>query len=67
MLGAVNANREYYELGVHEQAHAEAEYPGWLSRLLTYPVKGMENFAEFFDKLTTARGTIKVFSEVADP
>ena len=66
MVGTVNANREYFELGVKDMAQAEAEYPGWLSRLLTHPVKGLENYRELFDKLTNARGAIKVFCEVAD-
>ncbi|HEY0385078.1 MAG TPA: hypothetical protein VGC64_03670, partial [Pyrinomonadaceae bacterium] len=66
MVGTVNANREYFELGVRDMAQAESEYPGWLSRLLTHPVKGLENYRELFDKLTTARGAIKVFCEVAD-
>jgi len=46
-------------------AHAEAEYPGWLERLLTHPVKGLENYSELLDKLTSAKGAIKVFCEVA--
>jgi len=66
MVGTVNANREYFELGVRDLAQAEAEYPGWLSRLLTHPVKGLENYAELFETLTTAKGAIKVFCEVAD-
>jgi threonine dehydrogenase-like Zn-dependent dehydrogenase len=66
MVGTVNANREYFEMGVRDMAQAEAEYPGWLSRLLTHPVKGLENYRELFDKLTTARGAIKVFCEVAE-
>lgn len=66
MVGTVNANREYFEMGVKDLAQAEAEYPGWLQRLLTHPVKGLENYAELFDKLTSARGAIKVFCEVAE-
>ena len=66
MVGTVNANREYFELGVRDMAQADAEYPGWLGRLLTHPVKGLENYRELFDRLTTARGAIKVFCEVAD-
>jgi glucose 1-dehydrogenase len=65
MVGTVNANREYFELGVRDMAQAEAEYPGWLGRLLTHPVRGLENYAELLDTLTTARGAIKVFCEVA--
>jgi glucose 1-dehydrogenase len=65
MVGTVNANREYFELGVRDLAQAEAEYPGWLGRLLTHPVKGLENYSELLDKLTTAKGAIKVFCEIA--
>jgi glucose 1-dehydrogenase len=66
MVGTVNANREYFEMGVKDMAQAEAEYPGWLSRLLTDPVRGLENYRELFDKLTNPNGAIKVFCEVAD-
>lgn len=66
MVGTVNANREYFEMGVRDMAQSEAEYPGWLSRLLTHPVKGLENYSELLDKLTSARGAIKVFCEVAE-
>ena len=65
MVGTVNANREYFEMGVRDMAQAQAQYAGWLSRLLTHPVKGLENYHELFDKLTTAKGAIKVFCEVA--
>jgi threonine dehydrogenase-like Zn-dependent dehydrogenase len=66
MVGTVNANRESFELGVRDLAQAELEYPGWLGRLLTHPVKGLEQYAELFDKLTTATDAIKVFCDVAD-
>jgi threonine dehydrogenase-like Zn-dependent dehydrogenase len=66
MVGTVNANREYFEMGVRDMAQAEAQYPGWLGRLLTHPVKGLENYAELFRHLTTANGAIKVFCEVAE-
>jgi len=65
MVGTVNANREYFEMGVKDLAQAEAEYPGWLARLLTHPVKGLENYPELFAKLTNGNGAIKVFCEVA--
>src|SRR5882724_4276991 len=66
MVGTVNANREYFEMGVKDLAQAEAEYPGWLARLLTHPVKGLENYRELFDKLSNGNGAIKVFCEVAE-
>ena len=66
MVGTVNANREYFELGVRDMAQAEAEYPGWLSKLLTDPVQGLENYPELFKKLTSPNGVIKVFCQVAE-
>jgi threonine dehydrogenase-like Zn-dependent dehydrogenase len=66
MVGTVNANREYFENGVRDLCQAELEYPGWLNRLLTHPVKGLDNYAELFDKLLNARGSIKIFCEVAE-
>jgi len=66
MVGTVNANREYFEMGVRDMAQAEAEFPGWLNQLLTDRVTGLENFAELFRKLTTSSGAIKVFCEVTN-
>src|SRR5499433_2043928 len=66
MVGTVNANREYFENGVRDLSQAELEYPGWLKRLLTHPVKGLDNYTELFDKLLNARGAIKIFCEVAE-
>jgi hypothetical protein len=65
MVGTVNANRDYFEMGVRDMAQAEVEYPGWLGRLLTHPVRGLENYRELFEKLTGAKGAIKVFCEIA--
>jgi glucose 1-dehydrogenase len=66
MVGTVNANREYFEMGVKDLAQAEAQYPGWLDQLLTHPVKGLENWKLLLDTLTNARGAIKVYCEVAE-
>ena len=65
MVGTVNANREYFESGVKDMAQAESEYPGWLPRLLTHPVRGLENYRRLFEHLSGAKGAIKVFCEVA--
>src|SRR5919205_1162822 len=66
MVGTVNANREYFEMGVKDMTHAESQYPGWLRRLLTHPVKGLENFRVLLDTFTNAKGAIKVYCEVAE-
>jgi threonine dehydrogenase-like Zn-dependent dehydrogenase len=66
MVGTVNAAREHFEEGVRDMAKAEAEYPGWLGRLLTHPVKGLENYGQLFQYLLNGNGAIKVYCEVAD-
>ena len=67
MVGTVNANREYFEGGVKDLAQAEAQYRGWLSRLLTHPVRGLESYRQLFDALNGGNGAIKVFCEIAEP
>jgi hypothetical protein len=64
MVGTVNANREHFEAGVRDMAVAQAEFPGWLERLLTHPVQGLENWREAFANLG-GPGAIKVFVEVS--
>ena len=64
-VGSVNANREYFEMGARDLSQAELEYPGWLAKLLTHPVKGLENYELLMKTLTEAKGAIKVFCEVA--
>jgi len=57
MVGTVNANREYFEMGVRDMSQAEAEYPGWLSRLLTDPdIADMKNVVlpKFAGKISVA-------------
>ena len=64
MVGTVNANRENFEAGVRDMALAEAQYPGWLPRLLTHRVEGLGDYRRAFE-LLGAKGAIKVFVEVA--
>lgn len=66
MVGTVNANREYFETGVKDLATCEAQYPGWLGRLLTHPVDGLENHGQLFEALTMGKGVIKAFCRVAE-
>jgi len=67
MVGTVNANREYFESGVKDMAQAESQYTGWLSKLLTHPVRGLESYRQLFENLNGAKGAIKVFCEIAEP
>jgi threonine dehydrogenase-like Zn-dependent dehydrogenase len=65
MVGSVNASRENFESGVRDMSQAEAEYTGWLRQLLTHPIRGLENYAELFERLQNPNGAIKIFCEVA--
>ena len=65
MVGTVNASRADFERGVDDLIKAEALFPGWLQRLLTTPVQGLENHAEMLRQLTENREAIKVYVEVA--
>src|SRR5437870_4204249 len=64
MVGTVNASKDDFVAGVDDLVKAEAIYPGWLGRLLTTPVQGLDNFAEMFEHLERGDG-IKVYVEIA--
>jgi hypothetical protein len=49
---------------VQDMALAQAQYPGWLERLLTHPVQGLDNYGEMIRLLTEEKGAIKVFVNV---
>jgi len=63
-VGSVNASRADFERGVQDLATAELAYPGWLAKLLTHPVRGLENYRQLLDTLTTGKDAIKVYCEV---
>ncbi len=65
VVGTVNGNREYFEAAVRDLALVEAGSPGWAARLLTHPVRGLENYQQLINALITARDAIKVFMEIA--
>jgi glucose 1-dehydrogenase len=64
-FGSVNANREYFESAVKDLSTAQLQWPGWLKKLLTHEVKGLENYAEMIRLLTETKGAIKVYYSVA--
>ena len=65
MVGTVNGNREYFEAAVRDLAMAQAQYPGWVARLLTHPVHGLDNYRQLIDTLTSGQNVIKAFCEIA--
>jgi threonine dehydrogenase-like Zn-dependent dehydrogenase len=66
MYGTVNANREHFEEGIRDLAVAETRYPGWLSRLLTHPIPGLNHYDDALAALGTP-GAIKVYVQIAEP
>jgi len=62
----VNANREHFEEGVRDLAHAELQWPGWLQKLLTHPVEGLDRYMEAMRLLTEGTDFIKVFVKVSE-
>jgi glucose 1-dehydrogenase len=66
MVGTVNAGREHFAMGVSDLAVCEAMFKGWLAKLLTHKIDGLENFANAFEILqdTAKHGAIKVYFEV---
>ncbi|MCW5962355.1 MAG: glucose 1-dehydrogenase [Pyrinomonadaceae bacterium] len=67
MVGTVNANREHFEMGVNDIALAEAMYTGWLAKMMTHKIEGLENFEKAFDILENSGkySAIKTYFEVA--
>jgi threonine dehydrogenase-like Zn-dependent dehydrogenase len=63
MVGTVNASRADFERGVTDLIQAEAIYPGWLGKLLTTPVHGLDRFQELIEHLEQGDG-IKVYVQV---
>ena len=66
MVGTVNANREHFEMGVKDFALCEAMYPGWLAKMLTHKIEGLENYEKAFEILADSGKfkAIKTFFEI---
>jgi len=65
-VGTVNANREHFEVAVRDLSQGRAQYPGWLERLFTARIQGLDNYAQAFAALDD-RSNIKVVVEVSQP
>ncbi|MGE3843276.1 MAG: glucose 1-dehydrogenase [Vicinamibacterales bacterium] len=66
VVGSVNAARTDFERGVSDLVMAEALWPGWLGRLLTHRVAGLDRYDEMRRYLTDATDAIKVVVDVHD-
>jgi threonine dehydrogenase-like Zn-dependent dehydrogenase len=65
LLGSVNANREHFEMGIKDLALGEMMFPGATARILTNPVRGLDNFAEMMRLLVEDKQALKVYVDVA--
>jgi glucose 1-dehydrogenase len=65
MVGTVNAHRDDFVAGVEDLLRSEAFYPGWLGRLITNRVAGLERHDEMLRHLRDDKDAIKVVVEVA--
>lgn len=61
MFGTVNGHREYFEMGIAHFSESEAEYRGWLSKLLSHPIDGLDNYKELLRILFEEKGCTKAF------
>ncbi len=64
-FGSVNASREDFERGAEDLASAELSWPGWLAKLLTHPIQGLEYYDQMIETLTHGQGAIKVYVNIA--
>lgn len=65
-VGTVSENRGSLEQGIQDMALASLLYPGWLERLITHRVKGLESYPEMIRLLTEGKNVIKLVAEVAE-
>ncbi len=65
LLGSVNANREHFEMGIKDLALGEVTYPGVIQRILTTPIRGLENYQQMMNALVDDPAALKVFVDVA--
>jgi glucose 1-dehydrogenase len=65
MVGTVNVSRADFVSGVNDLIKTEAFFPGWLNKLLTTRIHGLENYADMLRHLTEDKDAIKVYLEVA--
>jgi threonine dehydrogenase-like Zn-dependent dehydrogenase len=66
VVGTGNANRDHFEEGVRDLANAELQWPGWLPKLLTHPIEGLDRYREAMRLLTEGKDVIKVFVKVSE-
>jgi threonine dehydrogenase-like Zn-dependent dehydrogenase len=65
MVGSVNASPADFASAVDDLTKSTAIFPGWLDKLLTTPIDGLENYEQMLRELTEDPDAIKVFVQVS--
>jgi threonine dehydrogenase-like Zn-dependent dehydrogenase len=65
MVGVVNASRDNFAAGVSDLVLAQARFPGWLDRLLTTPIEGLERVDDLTQAIEHPGDAIKAFVRIA--
>ncbi len=66
LVGSVNANRDHFEMGIRDLAVGEVTWPGVVQRILTNPVRGLDNYQEMMRLLVEEQSALKVYVDVAE-
>jgi hypothetical protein len=53
-------------MGIKDLALGEVTYPGVIQKILTHPIRGLDNYAEMMRLLVDERAALKVYVEVAE-
>jgi threonine dehydrogenase-like Zn-dependent dehydrogenase len=64
MLGSVSASKADFQSAINYLVKIEALWPGWLSKLLTHPVDGLESYQEMIRLLTEEKSAVKVYVNI---
>lgn len=64
LVGTVNGNWKHFEQGITAMAVGELMFPGVTPKILTHPIKGLDNYKEMMHLLETG-DCLKVYVEVA--
>jgi len=65
LVGSVNANRDHFEMGIRDLAVGEVTWPGVIQKILTTPVRGLDNYQEMMRLLVEDQSALKVYVDVA--
>jgi len=64
IVGMVNASRDHVAQGLEKLVRTEALHPGWLARLMTRRIEGLDRIDEIQASLESGAGEIKAYVAV---